>query len=137
MLARQGATVVAAARGDHARTVSDEIAAAGGRAEFVPLDVTAPSAIDEAVAGVVARHGRIDILVNNAGIASDQLMLRMKRDDWDAVLADQSDRGIRADAGGVEADDSSSAAAASSASARSSGRAATPVRRTTRRRRPA
>jgi 3-oxoacyl-[acyl-carrier protein] reductase len=87
MLARQGATVVAAARGDNAKAVSDEIAAAGGKAEFVPLDVTAPAAIDEAVAGTIARHGRIDILVNNAGIAKDQLMLRMKRDDWDAVLA--------------------------------------------------
>jgi 3-oxoacyl-[acyl-carrier protein] reductase len=87
MLARQGATVVAAARGDNAKAVSDEIAAAGGKAEFVPLDVTAPAAIDEAVAGTLARHGRIDVLVNNAGIAKDQLMLRMKRDDWDVVLA--------------------------------------------------
>ena len=39
------------------------------------------------MAGVLERHGRIDILVNNAGIARDQLLLRMKRDDWDAVLA--------------------------------------------------
>jgi 3-oxoacyl-[acyl-carrier protein] reductase len=86
-LARQGATVVAAARGENARPVSEEIAAAGGKAEFAALDVTAPGAIDEAVAGVLARHGRIDVLVNNAGIAKDQLMLRMKREDWDAVIA--------------------------------------------------
>jgi 3-oxoacyl-[acyl-carrier protein] reductase len=39
------------------------------------------------VSGVVARHGAIDILVNNAGITRDQLLLRLKRDDWDAVLA--------------------------------------------------
>src|SRR5689334_23026862 len=39
------------------------------------------------VAGALERHGRIDILVNNAGITRDQLMLRMKRDDWDQVLA--------------------------------------------------
>ncbi len=39
------------------------------------------------MADVIERHGRIDILVNNAGIARDQLLLRMKRDDWDAVLA--------------------------------------------------
>jgi 3-oxoacyl-[acyl-carrier protein] reductase len=39
------------------------------------------------VAGVLERHRRIDVLVNNAGIARDQLMLRMKRDDWDAVIA--------------------------------------------------
>jgi 3-oxoacyl-[acyl-carrier protein] reductase len=87
MLARQGATVVAAARGDNARPVSEEIAAGGGKAEFVPLDVTTPGAADEVVAALMSRHGRIDVLVNNAGIAKDQLMLRMKRDDWDTVIA--------------------------------------------------
>src|SRR5688572_25822869 len=87
LLARQGATVVAAARGEHARPVSEEIAAAGGKAEALSLDVTVPGAIEDAVAGLLARHTRIDVLVNNAGIARDQLMLRMKRDDWDAVIA--------------------------------------------------
>ena len=86
-LAAQGAHVVAAARGDNARPVAEEIAAAGGKAEAVAMDVTAANAADEAVSGVMARHGRVDILVNNAGIARDQLMLRMKRDDWDVVLA--------------------------------------------------
>jgi 3-oxoacyl-[acyl-carrier protein] reductase len=87
MLARQGATVVAAARGEHARPVSEEIAAAGGKTDVVSLDVTAIGAAEATVAGVLERHGRIDVLVNNAGIAKDQLMLRMKRDDWDAVIA--------------------------------------------------
>jgi 3-oxoacyl-[acyl-carrier protein] reductase len=87
MLARHGATVIAAARAENARSVSDEIVAGGGKAEFLALDVTSPGAIDEAVAITLARHGRIDVLVNNAGIAKDQLMLRMKRDDWDAVIA--------------------------------------------------
>jgi len=86
-LARQGAVVPAAARGATAQPVVDEIAAAGGRAETVGLDVTSPLEMEQALAAVLARHGRIDILVNNAGIARDQLLLRMKRDDWDAVLA--------------------------------------------------
>ena len=49
--------------------------------------MTEAGAVDAFVAATLERHGRIDILVNNAGIARDQLMLRMKRDDWDAVLA--------------------------------------------------
>jgi 3-oxoacyl-[acyl-carrier protein] reductase len=87
MLAARGAHVVAAARGDHARPVVEAIAAAGGRAEAAALDVTEPGAPEALVAATLERHGRIDVLVNNAGIARDQLLLRMKRDDWDAVLA--------------------------------------------------
>ena len=86
-LAARGAVVVAAARGDNARPVADAIAAAGGRAEAVSVDVTEAGAPERIVGGAVERHGRLDILVNNAGIARDQLMLRMKREDWDAVLA--------------------------------------------------
>jgi 3-oxoacyl-[acyl-carrier protein] reductase len=86
-LAKQGATVVAAARGENARAVAEEITTAGGRAEFVTVDVAEAASAEEAVGGVMARHGRIDILVNNAGIARDQLMLRLKREDWDAVIA--------------------------------------------------
>ena len=86
-LADRGATVVAAARGDHAAAVVDEIRAAGGRADAASVDVTDPASVDAAVAAALARSGRLDILVNNAGITRDQLMLRMKRDDWDAVLA--------------------------------------------------
>lgn len=86
-LARQGAVVAAAARGEHARPVVDEIVGAGGRAETLALDVTDPPAVDRAVAGLLDRHGRIDVVVSNAGITRDQLLLRMKRDDWDGVLA--------------------------------------------------
>lgn len=86
-LAARGAHVIAAARGDHARAVADEIVADGKRAEAIALDVTEPGAAEKAVADAIARHGRVDILVNNAGIARDQLLLRMKREDWDAVLA--------------------------------------------------
>ena len=86
-LAAQGAHVIAAARGENAKPVVDEIVAAGGKAESAALDITEPGACEAAVAGALGRHGRIDILVNNAGITKDQLLLRMKRDDWDAVLA--------------------------------------------------
>ena len=86
-LAEQGATVVAAARGDHANQCAAEITASGRRAEAISLDVTDAAAVEAAPAGVVARFGRLDILVSNAGITRDQLLMRMKRDDWDAVLA--------------------------------------------------
>ena len=86
-LASRGMTVVAAARGDHAQAVVDEIVAAGGRADAVSMDVTADTAVAGVVTGLLERHGRIDVLVNNAGITRDQLMLRMKREDWDAVMA--------------------------------------------------
>jgi len=87
MLAAQGATVVAAARGDNAAATVEAIRAAGGRAEALSLDVTDADAAVAAVQQVVATHGRLDILVSNAGITRDQLMLRMKRADWDEVIA--------------------------------------------------
>lgn len=86
-LASRGAVVVAAARGDHASGTVSEIAAAGGRAELGSVDVTETAGVEALVAGTLERHGRIDILVCNAGITRDQLMLRMKREDWDAVIA--------------------------------------------------
>jgi 3-oxoacyl-[acyl-carrier protein] reductase len=86
-LAAQGATVVAAARERNAAATVEQITAAGGKAELASVDVSDAAAIEALVAGTLDRHGRIDILVNNAGIAKDQLMLRMKREDWDAVIA--------------------------------------------------
>src|SRR5215207_7076735 len=85
-LAARGAHVVAAARGDNAAATVDAIQAAGGKADALALDVTESGAAETAIAATAGKHGRLDILVNNAGITKDQLMLRMKRDDWDAVL---------------------------------------------------
>jgi 3-oxoacyl-[acyl-carrier protein] reductase len=86
-LAARGALVLAAARGANAQPVVDEITAAGGRGEAVALDVTDGAAAAAVIGDCVTRHGRLDILVNNAGITRDQLMLRMKRSDWDDVIA--------------------------------------------------
>ena len=85
--AGQGAIVVAAARGDNARATVDAIAAKGGKAEAVGVDVTDAAALEQLPGNVVDTHGRLDILVSNAGIARVQLLMRMKREDWDAVLA--------------------------------------------------
>src|SRR4051812_33405787 len=85
-LARQGALVVAAARGENAAGTCDAIAASGGRAEPIAIDVTDTAALEGVPAGIVARHGRLDIVVSNAGITRDQLLMRMKREDWDQVI---------------------------------------------------
>jgi 3-oxoacyl-(acyl-carrier-protein) reductase len=86
-LAAGGATVVCVARGTNADETAAAITAAGGRAEARGLDVTDAAAVDALIKDVVDRHGKLDILVSNAGIARDQLMLRMKRSDWDDVIA--------------------------------------------------
>src|SRR5688572_12240291 len=86
-LAARGALVVAAARERNAEGTVAAIAAAGQRAEVASVDVTDTASVERMVAETLQRHSRIDILVNNAGIARDQLMLRMRRDDWDQVLA--------------------------------------------------
>jgi len=86
-LAERGALVVAAARGGNAAACVDALSSRGLRAEAVALDVTDAAALEQAPADIVGRHGRLDIVVSNAGITRDQLLMRMKRDDWDTVLA--------------------------------------------------
>jgi 3-oxoacyl-[acyl-carrier protein] reductase len=86
-LAAQGAIVVAAARGDNAAATAAAICQAGGRAEAVGVDVTDSSALESLPGSIVATHGRLDVVVSNAGITRDQLLMRMKREDWDAVIA--------------------------------------------------
>jgi 3-oxoacyl-[acyl-carrier protein] reductase len=64
-----------------------EIADAGGVAEAVQFDVADVEASASAIAGIVKAAGRLDILVNNAGMAIDNLLLRLKPEEWDQVIA--------------------------------------------------
>ncbi|HWF10944.1 MAG TPA: 3-oxoacyl-[acyl-carrier-protein] reductase, partial [Bryobacteraceae bacterium] len=86
-LSAAGARVVLAARQiDKLEEVAAEVRQAGGDAFVVAIDLASPDSIKEAVAKAAKDFGRIDILVNNAGLTRDGLALRMKRDDWDAVI---------------------------------------------------
>ncbi|MEN8162798.1 MAG: 3-oxoacyl-[acyl-carrier-protein] reductase [Acidobacteriota bacterium] len=84
-LAGAGATVICADVMDCGETV-ESITGAGGKAEGLILNVTDGEAAEAVIRDVTERHGRIDILVNNAGITRDQLMIRMKAEDWRQVL---------------------------------------------------
>ena len=65
---------------------SAEIEAAGGEALAVPMDVADAAQVKTGFQALLAKFGKLDILVNNAAITRDTLALRMKLDDWDAVL---------------------------------------------------
>lgn len=86
-LAAQGAKVVASARNaDALSALVDEIKGQGGVAVAVVGDVAAEADANRLIDETVAAFGQLDILVNNAGITRDGLLLRMKSEDWDAVL---------------------------------------------------
>jgi 3-oxoacyl-[acyl-carrier protein] reductase len=86
-LAAAGARIVVASNErENNDLVVAEIAAAGGRAFPVYLDLTSQDSIKEAVAAALKEAGRIDILVNNAGVTKDGFAVRMKKEDWDFVL---------------------------------------------------
>lgn len=86
-LAQAGAKVACAARNaEKLAGVVAEIAASGGEALAVPMDVADSGQIKEGFKQVLERFGRLDILVNNAAITRDALAVRMKSEDWDAVL---------------------------------------------------
>jgi len=86
-LAEAGAGIVVAARNEEklAALVKD-ITAAGGEAFAVKMDVAEPEQIKAGFKAILEKLGRLDILVNNAAITRDGLALRMKADDWDAVI---------------------------------------------------
>lgn len=85
-LAAAGARVVGTATTEAgARAVSDRLAESGGRG--IVLDVTDRAGVSAAAGDIADRDGPVTILVNNAGITRDNLLLRMKDEDWDQVLA--------------------------------------------------
>lgn len=87
-LGAQGATVIGTATGATGVAAIDAaLGAAGIAGRGLALDVIDGGAIDVAVAQIEAREGPVTILVNNAGITRDALLLRMKAEDWDAVIA--------------------------------------------------
>src|SRR5437899_11292448 len=86
-LAAAGATVAVAARNkEKLNELVNENTTANGKAAAFPLDVADEEQVKTAIKAAIAQFGKIDILVNNAGITRDQLVMRMKRADWDAVL---------------------------------------------------
>ena len=86
-LASQGASVAVAARNQQKLDeLVAQITASGGKAAAFVMDVADEEQIKAGVKSAVSQFGKIDILVNNAGITRDQLVMRMKRTDWDAVL---------------------------------------------------
>ena len=87
-LAGAGVRVALAARnGEALEKLAEELCAEGREAFAIEMDVASAESIREGMAKAAKEFGRIDILVNNAGITKDGLAVRMKKDDWDAVLA--------------------------------------------------
>ncbi|MBO5446875.1 3-oxoacyl-[acyl-carrier-protein] reductase [bacterium] len=64
----------------------EELKVLGANAEAVKFDVSNQVEVDEAIAGIIEKYGRIDVLVNNAGITRDDLFIRMGEDKWNAVI---------------------------------------------------
>jgi 3-oxoacyl-[acyl-carrier protein] reductase len=84
-LAAQGATVIGTATTERgAAAIGERLASAGGHGRV--LDVTDAAAVDGLVAAIATEFGAVSVLVNNAGITRDQLLLRMREDDWNIIL---------------------------------------------------
>ncbi|CAH0183549.1 MULTISPECIES: 3-oxoacyl-[acyl-carrier-protein] reductase [Peribacillus] len=87
-LARQGADVAINYSGSEAKAneVVDEIKALGRKAFAIQCDVANSESVTSMIKEVVEQFGRVDILVNNAGITRDNLLMRMKEEEWDSVI---------------------------------------------------
>lgn len=87
-MAKAGATVVVNYAGNAvaAQDTINEIESLGGKAIAVQADIAQAEAVELLLKQTIDTYGRVDILVNNAGITRDNLLLRMKEDDWDAVM---------------------------------------------------
>ena len=84
-LAAQGATVIGTATSDAgAAAINERLAASGGRGRT--LDVTDGASVDALIDSIASEFGAVSILVNNAGITRDNLLMRMKDEDWNAIL---------------------------------------------------
>jgi 3-oxoacyl-[acyl-carrier protein] reductase len=87
-LGRHGAAVAGTATTESgAARISDQLAAAGIKGRGYALNVTDPAALQQVVDAVQQDLGRLYALVNNAGITRDNLLMRMKDDEWDEILA--------------------------------------------------
>lgn len=87
-LAQAGATVVINYAGNikAAQEVERMITEAGGKAMLVQADVADAQSVENMIKEITATYGNIDILINNAGITRDNLLMRMKENDWDDVM---------------------------------------------------
>ena len=87
-LAIEGAHVIVTGRdAERARQTAEELSSGGGRVQGMAMDVSDRSAVGAGFEAVLGEQNRLDILVNNAGITRDNLLLRMKPEEWDAVIA--------------------------------------------------
>jgi 3-oxoacyl-[acyl-carrier protein] reductase len=86
-LARRGAVAIGTATSEAgAAAIGNALKAAGLSGEGLALNVTDPAAVDGCIDAILAKHGHIDILVNNAGITRDNLLMRMKDEEWESII---------------------------------------------------
>lgn len=87
-LGKAGAIVIGTATTDAgAQSISDYFAESGIKGKGMALNVTEPESIDMLIKAVTSEYGAITILINNAGITRDNLMLRMKEEEWEAIMS--------------------------------------------------